>query len=223
MNGFIEVVGKATLVESVVEYNAEITVNVRASRSKPAVKEVAGLCSDCIRRLRDAGFAEHEVREGGSLLWRPWVGEKKVGQAVSQRLLVSCTDMQRLTKALGSLEPLFKNERYSLFVSMERPLFKAGETARRDAERAAIGDAKAKALNVAGSAGLKLGGVTQVEELGAEARASGAFGDTSWSTVLAAKTTREGGRDAEGTTRHTDLRFRVRFSVTPRRLAGRRA
>ncbi|HEX5687426.1 MAG TPA: SIMPL domain-containing protein [Ideonella sp.] len=217
MDRFIEVVGVGKLVERVAEYRADVTLQVRAAQVETAIKEVADLRNECIRRLRDAGLNERELQEGGAEVWRPWFWKKKPGQEASQKLLVSSDDMQRLLGALGSLEPLFENQRYSLSVSMRQPLFEAGDGARREAERDAITDAEAKATNVALVSGLTIAGVIEIEELDVKVSRSGAYGDQDWGIAFAAG----GGAAAESTepleaaTRSSSIRFRVRFAAEP--------
>ena len=67
MDRFIEVVGVGKLVERVAEYRADVTLQVRAAQVETAIKEVAELRNECIRRLRDAGLDEgvSGMRVGG--------------------------------------------------------------------------------------------------------------------------------------------------------------
>lgn len=218
MDRFIEVVGIAALVESVSEYRADVTLQVRAAQAETAIKEVTELRATCIRALREAGLTDRELQEGGSEVWRPWFWKKKPGQEASQKLLLSCNDMQQLLSALGSLEPLFDNQRYSLSVSMRSPLFQADIAARREAERVAVADAEAKAQNVAASARLRLSGAIEIEELDVKVSRSGAYGDQDWMGVAMAAggaATEGGGESLEAATRSSSLRFRVRFAAEP--------
>lgn len=216
MDRFIEVVGVADVTETVTEYRADVTLQVRAAHVETAIKEVAELRSECIRRLRDAGLTEGELLEGGSQVWRPWFWKKKPGQEASQKLLVSCTDMHRLMQALGSLESLFENQRYTLSVSMRSPLFSTDVSARRDAEQAAIADAETKARNVASRAGLRVSGVIEMEELDVKVSRSGVYGDQDWMGVArAAGPAAEDGDVIEAANRVSRVRYRVRFSAEP--------
>jgi uncharacterized protein YggE len=214
---FIEVVGVGALVEAVTEYRVDVTLQVRAAQVETAIREVTELRSQCIRQLRSAGLAEHELQEGGSQVWRAWFWKKKPGQEASQKLLVSCSDVQRLMAALGSLEPLFDNQRYSVSVAMRRPTFLATDSARSDAERAAIANASQKAGNVAAGCGLLITDVLEVEELDTKTSRSGAYGDQDWMGFAAAGagggSSDESGELLEGATRTSSIRFRVRFAV----------
>lgn len=213
MDRFIEVVGSAMFVENVVEYRADVTFQVRAAQVETAIKEVSDLRADCIRRLKEAGLSSDELSEGGSEVWRPWFWKKRPGQEASQKLLVACKDMNRLMSALGALEPLFENPRFSLSVSMRTPCFQTSEFARREAEKAAIANAEAKAENVARNSGLKLDGVLEIEELDAKTARSGAYGDQEWMGFAAAASASAGEADEplEAAARYSTIRFRVRY------------
>jgi uncharacterized protein YggE len=215
LSNYVEVVGIGTLVESIAEYRADVTLQVRAAHAETAIREVTDLRNECIRQLRQSGIQDGELKEGGSEVWRPWFWKKKPGQEASQKLLVACDDMQRLMSALGSLEPLFENQRFSLSVSMGRPVFKVEDAARRAAERQAIGEARAKAINIAEMANLKLGGVIEVEELAASVSRSGVFGDQDWGMAAmgAGAAVSDEGESLEAATRSTTVKFRVRFAV----------
>jgi len=217
LDRFIDVVGTGTLSESVAEYRADVTLQVRAAQVETAIQEVSDLRSECIRRLRTAGLTDRELLEGGAEVWRPWYLKKKPGQEASQKLLVSCEDMQRLMGALGALESLFENQRYSISVSMRRPIFATNLAARREAERAAIADAENKAANIAGRAGLSLDGVIECEELDTKMSRSGSFGDQDWmgGAVAAGGAGGDLGETLEAATRSTSVRFRVRYAATP--------
>ena len=216
MDRFIEVVGTGTLTESISEYQADVTLQVRAAQAETAINEVMELRSECIRRLREAGLSDLELREGGAEVWRPWFWKKKPGQEASQKLLITCDDMPRLMRALGALEPLFENQRYSLSVSMGRPTFRVDVTARREAEREAVADAEDKAANVAVASGLKLAGVIELEELDVKTSRSGAYGDLGGFYAAAAGGA-AGASDEplEAATRSSAIRFRVRFAAEP--------
>lgn len=215
MNRFIEVVGTGNLVERVVEYRADVTLLVRAPQAETAIREALELRSSCIRTLKAAGLSDSDLKEGGAEVRQPWFWKKKPGQEATQKLLIACTDLPRLMNALSALEPLFENQRFTLSVSMGRPRFEAQESARRQAERAALADASTKAGNLAGCSGLRLTGVTEVEELDVKSSRSGAYGDQEWGVFAAA-----GGGASDGSpepldaaTRDTRIRYRVRFAV----------
>lgn len=219
MGRFIEVVGAGSLIESVAVYRADVTLTVRAAQVEIALKEVTELRSECIRQLRLQGLADHELQEGGSEVMRPWFWKKNPGQEASQKLLVSCVDVQRLMGALGSLEPHFESPRFSLSVVMRRPSFVAADGARRQTERAAIADARAKADNAASACDLRLGGVLEIEELDVKTSCSGTYGDADWMSfgeaMAAGGSADEPAETVEAATRTSTIRFRVRFSAEP--------
>src|SRR4051812_5734524 len=121
MDSFIDTRGEASVVESVVEYHADLSVTVRAAQVETALTEVEDLRNRCIRGLREAGLGDGELNEGAGEVWRPWFWRKKAGQEVSRKILVTCSDANRLYRALAALEPIFANQRYSVAVSMRAP------------------------------------------------------------------------------------------------------
>ncbi|MDK2127064.1 SIMPL domain-containing protein [Parachitinimonas caeni] len=216
MDRFIEVVGTASLVESVVEYRADVTVQVRAAQVETAIKEVGELRAECIRQLRQSGLNGDELSEGGAEVWRPWFWKQKPGKEASHKLLICSHDMNRLMTALGALEPLFENQRHALSVSMRAPRFDVSIDARRAAERAALADAETKAKNIAECVGLKINSVLEVEELGVKTYRSGTYGDEDWMGVYAGGASAaalDAGDAPEHATRSSTVRFRVRFAT----------
>lgn len=121
MDSFIEVRGEAAVTESVAEYRADLTMSVRAAHVEVAAREVEELRNQCIRALKDAGLSEPEMAEGAGEVWHPWFRKKKAGHEVSRKVLLVCPDVNRLHRALGSLEPLFANQRFSIWVGMRTP------------------------------------------------------------------------------------------------------
>jgi hypothetical protein len=170
MDPFIEVIGQGTLTEKVVEYRMDLSVTVRAVQGDAALKEATELRNRCIRTLKESGIRGGELTEGGgqALFWK-----KKPGQEVSHKILIACPDRDRLFKALGALEPLFDNQRFSLIVSMRQPKFEAISNERSIAMSGAITDAKSSAGIIAHEASLRVTGVIQVEELDQRRERSG--------------------------------------------------
>jgi uncharacterized protein YggE len=171
MDPFIEVIGQAALTEKVVEYCADLSLTVRASQSDAALKEAIELRDRCVRTLKESGIKGSELTEGGGEVWCPWFWKKKPGQQVSHKILISCPDGDRLFKALGALEPVFDNSRFSFSVSMRRPEFEAAGGERSAAMSSAIANAKSSAEIIANEAGLRVTGVIEVQELEGAARA----------------------------------------------------
>ena len=79
MSGFIEVIGVGRYTETIVNYRASMTLEVNSVWVETAVREVTELRSECVRRIRESGITEEELREGGIEVSRPWsfVAEKK--------------------------------------------------------------------------------------------------------------------------------------------------
>ncbi|MBI3229178.1 MAG: SIMPL domain-containing protein [Burkholderiales bacterium] len=220
MDRYIEVIGNSTLVEAICKYKADVTLNVRAVQIETAIKESVELRAQCIRQLKAAGMADDQLQEGGAESWRPWFWKKKVGQEASQKILVTCDDMQHLMLALGSLEPLFENQRYSLNVDMRPPQFETNDEIRLEAERRAFLNAKSKADVLANAAGLRLNGVLEMEELAATATRTGTFGDEDWRSYGVCSAPVSGGvsdssEKLEAATRSARIRYRVRFATLP--------
>jgi uncharacterized protein YggE len=220
METYVEVIGSADHAEVVSEFRADVTLVVRASKSETAVREALELRAECIRKLRESGLADGELQEGGAQAWRPWFWKKAVGQEAAQKILVSCADVQHLYQALSSLEPLFENQRYTISVDMRRPRFSSDPSSKQTTRRAAIADARAKAEAIAAEAGLRVTGVTQVEELHEQAGRSGMYGDEDWRgpmVIDAAWAPSDGGQyePLENASRMVTIRCRVRFSVEP--------
>jgi uncharacterized protein YggE len=215
MEPFIEIIGQGTLAEKVVEYRADLSVSVRASRDDTALNEAIELRDQCIRVLEESGIKASELTEGGGELWRPWFWKRKLGQEVSHKILISCADHDRLFKALGALEPLFKRERSSLSVSMRRPKFEATGGERSAAMSSAITNAKSSAETIAREAGLRITGVIQVEELDERTERSGAYGDEDWRGMYAGGVppSEEAPEPIEAAVRQIVIRYRVRFSA----------
>jgi uncharacterized protein YggE len=216
MDPFIEVIGQGTLTEKVVEYRADLLVTVRAAQGDAALKEATKLRDRSIRTLKESGIKGSELTEGGGQVWRPWFWKKKPGQEVSHKIIIACPDRDRLFEALGALEPLFQNQRSSLSVSMRPPKFEAMSGERSIAMSSAIINAKSSAEIIAHEAGLRVTGVTQVEELDERKGRSGAYGDENWRGAYAMARTappEEAPESIDAAVRQVVVRYRVRFSV----------
>ena len=217
METYIQVAGLGDLIETVIEQRATLTITVKASKTEVALAEATSLRNDAIRTLKAAGLAPDEITEGGRDAWQPWYLKRSVGQEVAHRVLIACKETRRLYQALDALEPLFTNSRYTMGVDMQQPRFEAQEGAEAEARMAAIRHARGKALILAKEAGVTLGAVAQVEELGSQADSSGAYGDHTWAyagggAALAASP--EGNfEELAGAKRIRTLRYRVRFLI----------
>lgn len=220
MDSYIEVIGSADLVETVVEYGLELNLQVRATKIETALAEVGELRAQCIQQLRAGGLRSDELKEGGTELWRPWYLKKKVGQEASQKILIASDDIHRIFTAMAALESLFDHARYSLTVSMRRPKFDAGAERVQDTRRQAVSAAREKAAALAEQAGVRLGGVLQIEELERSVSRSGVYGDEDWRGglyIASAGAVSEGesepAESLDGATRVSTLRFRVRYAI----------
>ncbi len=225
MDAFIDVRGQAEVTESVVEYAADLTITVRSSELEEAVRASEGVRESCVRALLAAGLDSSELREGSGEIWRPWFARKKIRHEVSRKILIACPDAGRLQRALGAIGA---GERSSVAVSMRPPRFDASPAARSAALSGAIADARGKAEDLAGAAGVRLGPVIQVEEIDDRVGRSGAFGDEEWRSMFG----RGGGAppggepptNLEAAERTRTIRYRVRFELAtgaPRRSSRR--
>lgn len=122
-------------------------------------------------------------------------------------------------REFASLESLFDNPRYSLSVSMREPRFDAAPEARTKAQQAAVANARTKATILAAEGGLRIQGISQIEELSTKVTASGMFGDEDWRGGYALAGAAQGGgleeaeESLDGAQRILRLGFRVRFVV----------
>lgn len=218
METFIQVAGLGDLIERVTEQRATLTITVKASKTEVALAEATSLRNDTIRTLKEAGLTSDEITEGGRDAWQPWYLKRSVGQEVAHRVLIACKETRRLYQALDALEPLFTNSRYTMGVDMQQPRFEAQEGAEAEARMAAIRHARGKALILAKEAGVTLGAVAQVEELGSQADNSGAYGDHTWAYAGGAAASASGSPESDfeelaGAMRTRTLRYRVRFLI----------
>jgi hypothetical protein len=95
LDSYVEVTGQARLVESTVEYRAELDLAVRAVQSVTALAEAGELRDQCISALRSAGLKGDGLTEGGAAVWQPWWRKQKPGREVSRKILISCTGRWR--------------------------------------------------------------------------------------------------------------------------------
>src|SRR5207247_11319474 len=101
MDSFIDVRGQSSLTESVVEYNADLSVTVRAAQVETAMTEVEDLRDRCIRGLREAGLADSELKEGAGEGWRLWFWKQTGGQQVPRKILLPAKVPNRTLQPLG--------------------------------------------------------------------------------------------------------------------------
>ncbi|HEX8613425.1 MAG TPA: SIMPL domain-containing protein [Telluria sp.] len=228
MDSYIEVTGQASLVEQVNTYRADLSISVRATTTDNAINEAGALRDDCIRVLKSSGIEEGEMSEGGNAIWQPWFWKKaKPGQERAFKILIACAEAKRLYVALDALQPIFEHQRYTLSVSMLAPQFEASDDARSAAHTAAIANARKKGELIARESGVRLSGITQVEELCTATGRSGAYGDEEWGYGgMRAAGGASTGEDEpvyvelEGAKRVSKLRYRVRFGIAAVSPAG---
>jgi hypothetical protein len=223
---FIEVVSEGEYFEEIEQYVADLRLEVHAATEETALAEMEGLKDKAIRLLREAGFTQEELFDGGTEVWRPWYARKKPGKQVWYKLTIRHKNMPLFSAAISSLEPLFSNQRHTFTLDRKQPVFLPQPGGLEAALRQAFDGARHKARVLAAAAGVALGGVLQMEELSKAKRNSGAFGDEDWGGDEARYGGGVGGMAVAGAPggeppeisnpkRTIWLRYRVRFEVVP--------
>lgn len=221
---YIDVTGSAQALEAVAEQRVVLTLSTQASRTEsafgkgPSMEKASQLRDTVIRTLRENGLQGDELKEGGRETWQPWYQRKSTGQEANYRILIQCDDTQRLYRALDALQPLFDgNSRHTLDMSMLEPRYDVPPEQLAQARAAAIHDARHQAQMLAEAAGAQLGAVLRIEEQGAWAESSGAYGDTptrmSLDTLSASADSTPAFEPLDGAVRRRHLRYRVRFAL----------
>ncbi len=182
MDRYIEVIGEGQFIETAKRFIANVTLEVRAAKDETAFREVAELCAEAIKLLRETGLKEEEIVEGGTDVYRPWYWKKQVGQNAARKIILKVADFGRLNRALEQLEPLqLRNkERRTISVDMRQPEFEDSGEGNSTALAQAFADAKSKASHLVTAMQCKLGQPLHVEEGGSAKRNSGFSGDEDW-------------------------------------------
>lgn len=220
---YIEVIGESTLVETIQEYVADINLSVRSSQPKTALDEVIALRDRCIEMLMAVGLERSALQEGKAEVWRDWFSRKQTGQETLQKkalqkIVVTCSEVGCLMKALSALELLFENPRYTFALNLHPPTFGASEELKQQARTAAIQDAYAHAKVLAAATQLNLVEVIQIEEVSKNTESSHIHGAVSPQKEEAAKLADFNIDDLnyfdfDQAIRKVKLRYRVRFAV----------
>lgn len=223
---YIQVMGEGSYTEEISEYMADIVLEVRAAKDQTAVAEMSDLKDDCVKKLVDSGIRNDEIIDGGGEVWRPWFRRKKVGKEARHKLTIKTPDMERLSRALSELEPIFENQRHHFTIGMRQPVFSDDLSAAIGAQKQALEEARTKAHALAEEAQVKLGGIVRIEELERTKRDSGSFGDHDWygdssrfgvagapSEVLGELGEEEESVPLESPKRTIWVRVRVRFAI----------
>lgn len=215
MEQFIEVVGEGSYAEKIFKYRAEINLKVRAAQADVAMREVGELRNQCIAQLKQGGLQSQELIEGGGEVWRPWYDRKKVvGQEASHAILIHCPDLYRMQMAVGSLENLFENQRYTFSFSMNTPQYSIVPDDVSQAWEAAMTNARKHADLLARAGGVRITHAIQIEELVSKTARSGMKGDEGWmyAAAGAASLGASEPEPLEAASRSTAVRYRVRFA-----------
>ena len=221
MERFIQEVRSASSTQSVFEYRAKVVISVHGPGIPAALKDVRALRSQCVRAIRDAGLTDQQMREGGIAIETHWTDRQVDGHDARVSLLLCCEDAQRLLAALGAIDSMFDDERFTLMVAMANPTYQAEASVRAETQRAAVADAQLMAANLAAAAGLRLTGVLELEQFEGKVSGLRSFGEYDLSTAVAGSVF--GGMVDEPLgpdTRITTLQYRVRFSAEPENLSS---
>lgn len=221
---YIDVVGEGMFEEQVKNYIADLTIEVKASKSETAIKEADKLKAKCIQKLIKSGLEPDQIIDAGKEVWRPWWGSRKVAKEAYQKITVKTNDVDLLSKALSATESLFDNQRYVFTINMRQPEFEPAEGVKEEALKEAIKDARYKAVALASESGLTLTNVLQIQELKQAKRSSGAMGDWDWAgdsdrfavaaaPMALADAGGAGAPDIESPKRAIWVKYRVRFGV----------
>lgn len=219
MDEFIEVVGSAATVETLVEHRVALTLTVRAPQSEDVVQQAAVLRDVCVRTLLGAGLKHTELSEGGGEIGQAWwwrtKKEREKERDASHKVLIACADIVRIRAALAALEPCFRSQRVSLDVTNMTPRFEATDEAKTHAQQAAIEHARVAAAALAKASDVTLGRVIQIEELDIRSDRSGAYGDEDYGRMYSLREPSAGDAPTEldRAKRKQTCRYRVRFGI----------
>jgi uncharacterized protein YggE len=232
-NHYIEVMGEGSYTEEVSEYIADIILEVRAAKDQTALTEISDLKDHCVKQLVASGIRNDEIIDSGREVWRPWFRRKKVGKEARHKLTLRTSDIERLSKALSEIEPLFSGQRHHFTIEMRQPVFSDNLSAVIEAQKQALEEARTKAKALAREAQLQLGGIIRIEELAKTKRSSGAYGDYDWEgdsdrfaaaaapAIMLGDLAEESEPAAlESPARTIWVKYRVRFAIVATELIG---
>ena len=219
MDQFIEVVGSAATVETLVEHRVALTLTVRAPQSEDVVQQAAILRDVCVKTLLGAGLKHTELSEGGGEIGQVWwwrtKKEREKERDASHKVLIACADIVRIRAALAALEPCFRSPRLSLDVTNMTPRFDSTDEAKIRGQQGAVEQARTTAAALAKASGVTLGRVIQVEELDIRSDRSGAYGDEDYGRMYSqiGDAATDDTTELDPAKRKQTCRYRVRFGI----------
>ncbi len=213
MESQIEVIGESKYLETVQKYVADINIIVWTNRTKIPLNEVTILRNLCIEKLLSNGLKESELKEGGMDIRERSLNRRRIRQEARQKMIISCSDLSRLTKAVSTLERLFKKPRYSFTLDMRQPIFSASLEVKEQAKKEATKNAYCHAKLLAESANIEIENVTQIEEMTLIIGESESNHELEDLVVTTALKNDPNYRNLENAVREITLRYRVSFGI----------
>ncbi|MDY6901326.1 MAG: SIMPL domain-containing protein [Cyanobacteriota bacterium] len=216
MQSHIEVIGESKYLEKVQKYIADINITVWTNRTKIPLNEVTVLRNLCIETLLSNGLQESELKEGGINVRERSLNRRRIRQEAKQKIIVSCSDISRLIKAISTLEKLFKKPRYSFTLDIREPVFYASLEVKEEAKKAAIKNARSHAKLLLESANTNIETIIQIEELSPIIGESEVYNDELKEIVVTASSLSSidtNYRNLENATREITVRYRVIFGI----------
>ncbi|BAY81102.1 hypothetical protein NIES267_05670 [Calothrix parasitica NIES-267] len=214
MKPYIEVIGESKYLETVQKYVADINIIVWTNRTKIPLNEVTILRNLCIESLLSNDLQESELTEGGMNVRERSLNRRRIRQEAKQKIIISCSDISRLIKAVSTLEKLFKKPRYSFTLDMHQPVFTTSIEVKEQAKKAAIKNAYSDAKLLLESTNADIGNIIQIEELSPIIGESEVYNDELKNIVVTASSKSDVSYiNLENATREITVRYRVVFEI----------
>ena len=213
MESHIEVIGESKYLETVQKYVADINIIVWTNRTKIPLNEITILRNLCIEKLLSNGLKESELKEGGMDIRERFLNRRRIRQEARQKMIISCSDLSRLIKAVSTLERLFKKPRYSFTLNMRQPIFSASLEVKEQAKKEATKNAYCHAKLLAESVNIEIENVTQIEEMTPIIGESESNHELEDLVVTTALKNDPNYRNLENAVREITIRYRVSFGI----------
>ncbi|MEO1431572.1 MAG: SIMPL domain-containing protein [Cyanobacteria bacterium J06633_8] len=215
MESHIEVIGESKYLETAKKYIADINIIVWTNRTKIPLNEVRILRNLCIESLLSNGLQESELKEAGMTVRERSLNRRRIRQEAKQKIIVSCSDISRLIKAVSTLEKLFKKPRYSFTLDMHQPVFATSLEVKEEAKKVAIKNARSHAKLLLESANTEIVNIIQIEELSPIVGESEVYSDELKDIVVTAASSKSNANyiNLENATREITVRYRVIFGI----------
>ncbi len=215
MESHIEVIGESKYLEIVQKYVADINIIVWTNRTKIPLNEITILRNLCIESLLSNGLEESELTEGGLNIRERALNRRRIRQEARQKIIISCSNISRLSQAVSTLEKLFKKPRYSFTLDMRQPVFAASWEIKEKAQKEAIQNAYSHAKLLLESANSNIDNVIQIKEMTSIIGESEVYNHELEDIIVttAASKSDANYRKLENAVREITLRYRVIFGI----------